>query len=60
MVMRRLLRANLSMAAILFSGHLHGTLILRYGPTSSECRIADWRDAENLGIREARQWPHQP
>jgi hypothetical protein len=56
----RLLRANLTMAAILFSGHLQGTLILRYGPRSSECRIEDWRDAQTLRIGEARQWPHQP
>jgi len=53
----RLLRANLAMAAILFSGELKGTLKLRYGPLSSSCRLADWREAEALRLRDARQWP---
>jgi hypothetical protein len=53
----RLLRANLAMAAILFSGDLKGTLKLRYGPLSSSCRLADWREAEALRLGDARQWP---
>jgi hypothetical protein len=53
----RLLRANLAMAAILFSGELKGTLQLRYGPLSTSCRLADWREAEALRLGDARQWP---
>jgi hypothetical protein len=53
----RLLRVNLAMAAILFSGELKGTLKLRYGPLSSGCRLADWREAEALRLGDARQWP---
>jgi len=53
----RLLRANLTMAAILFSGRVEGTLMLRYGPLSSRCRIEDWRDANALRLGEARAWP---
>jgi hypothetical protein len=30
--------------------------MLRYGPLSSGCRLADWRDAEALRIGEARDW----
>jgi hypothetical protein len=45
------------MAAILFSGELKGTLKLRYGPLSSSCRLADWREAEALRLGDARQWP---
>jgi hypothetical protein len=56
----RLLRANLAMAAILFSGQVKGTLKLRYGPFSSSCRIEDWREAEVLRIGEARDWPSVP
>ncbi len=48
----RLLRANLAMAAILFSGRLDGSLTLRYGPLSSECRLEDWREAVALRIAE--------
>jgi hypothetical protein len=53
----RLLRANLTMAAILFSGRVEGTLMLRYGPLSSRCRIEDWQDANALRLSEAREWP---
>jgi hypothetical protein len=53
----RLLRANLTMAAILFSGRVEGTLMLRYGPLSSRCRIEDWQDANALRLGEAREWP---
>ena len=53
----RLLRANLAMAAVLFSGRVEGTLRLRYGPFSSGCRIEDWREAEALHLGDARDWP---
>jgi hypothetical protein len=53
----RLVRANLTMAAILFSGRMRGSLVLRYGPFSANCRLADWHDAEALRIDEARDWP---
>jgi hypothetical protein len=53
----RLFRANLAMAAILFSGRVNGTLKLRYGPLSSICRIEDWREADALHLGEAREWP---
>src|SRR5262249_37918249 len=53
----RLLRANLTMVAILFGGHVEGTFKLRYGPLSSRCRIEDWRDANALRLGEAREWP---
>jgi len=53
----RLLRANLTMAAILFSGRVEGTLKLRYGPLSSGCRIEDWREADLLRLGDAREWP---
>jgi hypothetical protein len=53
----RLLRANLAMAAILFSGQVKGTLKLRYGPLSSGCRIKDWREADALRLGEVREWP---
>ncbi len=53
----RLVRVNLAMAAILFSGEVKGTLKLRYGPLSSGCRIEDWREADALRLGEAREWP---
>ena len=53
----RLLRANLTMAAVLFTGEVKGRLTLRYGPLSSGCRIEDWREAEALRLGEAREWP---
>jgi hypothetical protein len=53
----RLLRVNLAMAGILFSGAVKGRLTLRYGPLSSGCRMEDWREAEALRIGEARDWP---
>jgi hypothetical protein len=53
----RLLRANVALAAILFSGELKGTLKLRYSPWSSSCRLADWREADALRLGDARQWP---
>jgi hypothetical protein len=53
----RLLRVNLAMAGILFSGAVKGSLTLRYGPLSSGCRMEDWRKAEALRIGEARDWP---
>jgi hypothetical protein len=53
----RLLRINLTMAGILFSGRVEGRLTLRYGPWSSGCRMEDWREAEVLKIGEARDWP---
>jgi hypothetical protein len=56
----RLLRVNLAMAGILFSGRVEGRLSLRYGPLSSECRMQDWRDAIALHLGEAREWPSGP
>jgi hypothetical protein len=53
----RLLRANLAMAAVLFSGRVEGTLRLRYGPTSSGCRFEDWREANTLRLSDVRDWP---
>jgi hypothetical protein len=53
----RLMRANLAMTAILFSGRVEGTLMFRYGALSSRCRIEDWREADMLRIGEAREWP---
>jgi hypothetical protein len=53
----RLLRANLTMAAILFGGRVEGSLKLRFGPLSSRCRIEDWQDANALRLGEARDWP---
>jgi hypothetical protein len=53
----RLLRVNLAMAGVLFSGTVKGRLTLRYGPLSSGCRMEDWREAEALKIGEARDWP---
>ena len=57
-----LLRANLAMAAVLFSGRMEGTLRLRYGPTSSGCRFEDWREADRLRLGDVRDWPrpHAP
>jgi hypothetical protein len=51
------LRADLTLAAILFSGHLEGRLMLRYGPFSSKCRIEDWREADVVKIGQATEWP---
>lgn len=56
----RLLRANLTMAAVLFTGHVEGTLRLRYGPLSSGCRMEDWREADTLHIGDVREWPAPP
>ena len=58
----RLLRANLTMAAVLFSGRVEGTLRLRYGPLASGCRIEDWREANTLRLGDVRNWPqpHSP
>ncbi len=53
----RLMRANLAMTAILFSGRVEGTLMFRYGALSSRCRIEDWREADMLRLGEAREWP---
>jgi hypothetical protein len=53
----RLLRVNLAMTGILFSGHVEGRLTLRYGPWSSRCRMDDWREADALKIGDAREWP---
>ena len=53
----RLLRVNLTMAGILFTGSVNGRLVLRYGPFSSGCRLADWHDADVLRIGEVREWP---
>jgi hypothetical protein len=53
----QLLRANLTMTAVLFSGRVEGTLRLRYGPLSSGCRIEDWREADALRLGDARDWP---
>jgi hypothetical protein len=52
----RLLRANLVMAAVLFTERMQGRLILRYGPMSSGW-IEDWRDADAIGIGDPREWP---
>ena len=52
-----LIRVNLTMAGILFSGRVEGHLTLRYGPLSSGCRLEDWREADALKIGEAREWP---
>src|SRR5262249_40114979 len=40
----RLMRANLTMTAVLFTGRLKGRLSLRYGPFSTRCRFEDWED----------------
>jgi hypothetical protein len=53
----RLLRANLALAAVLFAGDVSGELRLRYGPLNTGCRMQDWRDADDLKIGEARNWP---
>lgn len=53
----RLLRANLALAAILFTGRMDVRLQLRYGPLSSGCRMEDWREAAALRIGDARDWP---
>jgi hypothetical protein len=53
----RLLRVNLIMAGVLFSGRVEGRLTLRYGPLSSKCRLEDWREADTLRIGDARDWP---
>src|SRR5262249_26118219 len=53
----RLLRANIALAAVVFSGDVSGELRLRYGPFSSSCRTEDCRDADRLNIGEARSWP---
>jgi hypothetical protein len=53
----RLLRADLALAAILFTGRMEVRLQLRYGPLSSGCRMEDWREAEALRIGDARDWP---
>jgi hypothetical protein len=53
----RLLRANLAMVAVLFSGRVEGTLRLRYGPTSSGRRFEDWREANTLRLGDVRDWP---
>jgi hypothetical protein len=53
----RLVRANLTMAAVLFTGEVKGRLVLRYDPLSSGCRIEDWREAQTLRLGEAREWP---
>jgi hypothetical protein len=55
----RLLRVNLAMAGILFSGRVKGRLTLRYGPWSSRCRMDDWREADALKIGDAREWPRR-
>jgi hypothetical protein len=56
----RLLRANVAMTAVLFSGRLQGRISLRYGPFSSACRLRDWRAAEVLDLAHATEWPVQP
>ena len=53
----RLIRANLVMTAVLFSGDVKGELRLRFGPLSSGCRMRDWRDADALNIGDVRDWP---
>ena len=53
----KLLRANLALAAVLYTGDVKGELRLRYGPLSTECRMQDWREAETLKIGEVRDWP---
>lgn len=53
----RLVRANLTMAALLFSGHVRGTLQLRYGALSSDCRMDDWSEANELQIGGVKEWP---
>ncbi len=53
----RLLRANLVMAAILFTGDVQGRLSLHYGPFSSGCRIEDWHAADIIHLGDARKWP---
>jgi hypothetical protein len=56
----RILRANLSMAAVLFTGRVDGTLQFRNGVWSSRCRLDDWREADALRLGEARDWPRMP
>jgi hypothetical protein len=53
----RLLRANLTLAAVLFSSDVKGELRLRYGPRFEECRREDWREAKALMIGDVRHWP---
>lgn len=53
----KLLRANLTLAAVLFTGDVKGELRLRFGPLASECRMQDWRDADALKIGDVRDWP---
>ena len=55
----KLLRANLALAAILFTDDVRGELQLRYGPLSSSCRMEDWREADSLKISDVREWPQQ-
>ena len=52
----RLLRANLTMAAVLFSGRVEGSLVALRSSRQG-CRLADWRDAETLRLGDARDWP---
>jgi hypothetical protein len=53
-------RADLTLAAVLFTGGVDGTLELRYDPFSSNCRLEDWRDADALRISEVRDRPTWP
>ena len=56
----RLLRANLAMAGLLFTGHVKGRITLHYGPFYSACRIRDWDEADALHLGNAREWPVGP
>jgi hypothetical protein len=45
-------RGNLEQIAIAFSRSLRGSIALHYGPfRNSGCRLADYRDAEALGLK---------
>ncbi|MBL6933868.1 MAG: hypothetical protein ISR48_00480 [Alphaproteobacteria bacterium] len=50
----RLLRANLSQAALLFEKKINVTLSMRYGPfINSSCRLMDSREARSLHLEAA-------
>jgi hypothetical protein len=46
----RIVRANLTSAALLFSGKVDTDIVLGYGLFSSGCRRADLADVNRLGM----------
>src|SRR5262249_42196796 len=52
-----LMPANLTMATVLYSAGVDGTLLFPYGRLSRRCRIEDCRDANTPHSGEAREWP---